>query len=173
MTLRTTRKKARRWQCRFCGHLSVTGQKLCSKCRMGRKTSAKHLAKTARILHTQIVRPAGTRCFNCNGITGVQDAHIIGKGQNRSPAVQWHPYNGIPLCKGPGSMECHTKFDSYQLDREALALRYLGAQRYQELKEAATKRWNKDWPNVIAWLRAVTDGAGVAADREERADEPR
>lgn len=154
MTRRPPRA-GRRWQCRMCPRLNDGAQRRCGGCGVSRHPTANAYRQRARKLHVEIVRPAGTRCFSCGGLVGVQDAHLIGRGQNRSPAVQWHPDNGAPLCKGPGSKDCHTAFDEYRIDREALITRYLGPARWAALKEAATKRWDHDWLGVISRLRAA------------------
>lgn len=150
----TLTKKPRRWKCQQYGCSGVNDPKVrtCSACRLRRATKATGHRSTAKKLWARLMAP-GTPCFLCGGTVGVQRAHIIGRGQNRSPAVQWHPWNQIPLCKGPGSRQCHANFDEYRLDREALIRRYLGVQAWGELQMAAMERWDRNWPGVLARLR--------------------
>ena len=147
-------RKPRRWLCpqHGCSGKNDPQKKTCATCGLRRRTTATGHRNTAKKLWAKLMKP-GTPCFLCGGLVGVQRAHIIGRGQNRNPAVQWHHWNQMPLCKGPGSRGCHADFDEYRLDREALILRYLGVQAWTELQMAARERWDRDWPGVLARLR--------------------
>ena len=148
--------KPRRWTCpqHGCVAKNDPAKRTCAGCGERRRTTATGHRSTAEKMHRLLVRPPGTPCFNCGGMVGVQDAHIIGKGQGPSPAVMWHPLNGIPLCEGPGSRQCHKRFDTNLIDRDELILRFLGPKKWAELKAAAQIRWNRDWVAVKKRLEA-------------------
>lgn len=146
-------KRPRRWQCKYDGFVNEPGKKKCAACQSKRDKKAASFEAEARMFHRQLVC-GGRVCFFC-GCPLVQDCHILQKGANPNPALKWHPDNGLPGCACP-EHRCHYKFDSYQFgDRGVIAVKFMGEARYAELQRIATTRWDRDWPAVIARLRAA------------------
>jgi hypothetical protein len=117
-----------------------------------RTSLTKSIRKVWRLLIVQNRDGEPRPCINCGTFVGVQAAHIIGVAQSK--AVMFHPDNGLPLCEGPGTAGCHKRFDSYQLDRDALIERAIGAERYAGLKAASIKAERVDKNAVLATMKA-------------------
>src|SRR3990167_1294966 len=149
-------RRPRRWACAFCPSRNEPGKRKCVGCGVGRATRRTSLRARADGLWRRLIVGPDPRCRRC-GAKGcrIEAAHIIGR---RNLAVRFDLRNGLPLCAGPGTNDCHRAFDSYRFDREAFIEDAIGKDAYRELRQRATVVFDGDYVSVIAGLKKALEG---------------
>lgn len=119
------------------------------------------------ILMSSLIRErANWQCERCKREypeghrAGLEHSHIWGR---RRHSVRWEPDNGMALCTG-----CHRYIGANHDEHEALALKILGEERYNEirLKANTVRRW-KAWEKVALYKRMKAELARMKALRME------
>lgn len=120
-----------------------------------RKTKRRSLRSYADRLWSELIKVLyGGACLYCKGISNIESAHIIGRAHM---ATRYHVHNGIALCHAH-----HRAFDTYALDRDKLIVMAIGVEKYEALKLAAQKPWDKTYPVESLRLAIKALGSGGA-----------
>jgi len=111
-------------------------------------------AKYANELWRQLIYRKQDHCAVCGIRKACQAMHIFAKGPY--PALRFELDNGAPGC-----VPCHRRIDSDHEAKRDWAIRYLGAERYEELRVRSQARSKMDLALTILYLERLS-GKGAA-----------
>lgn len=94
------------------------------------------------------------KCAVCGSARGLQAMHLFPKG--RYPHLRFDLDNGAPGCPG-----CHRRLTNDHEAHRDFCIRYLGKDRYEQLRLRSISRAKIDIDLTLAFLRRVTDGAST------------
>lgn len=123
-----------------------------------RKRKVAAVKEEATRLCSQIVRSTrGPYCEAGCGALAKDHAHIVGRSYSHTRTDET---NGLALCG-----TCHTKFDTFHDEREALLARLGLTEHYYALKTKAQAGVDVkfDWYDELDRLRALAEQIGIAA----------
>lgn len=70
-------------------------------------------------------------------------------------STRWHPKNGLLMCTGPTTKNCHYWFDNVATPavRREFVVKQIGEETVVELEQSASVMWDKDFAKAKAGLK--------------------
>ena len=110
------------------------------------RTATERAKDKATKLHSELVRARG-ECQSCGSVEHLQCAHIISR---RYSNTRTRLDNALCLCA-----KCHLHYTEWPLSFTAFVVETVGADKYNELRQAALRSAKVDWPAELERLRSV------------------